>query len=464
MQSQFPQVNIEHNIGNVISVPNALVIKTQTFVANNVNAGVTNVPSDNASDFSAGTILLLLGSMGGEQTEIVTSPSHSVTSFTTAVTTVPHSRGDSIAELNFDQIVIYKSATLGGVYSLFATQTFQVTQQITVVNDPNGLATDYYKIQWRNSVTGLLSGFSDPISVTAYPENSVMSAIVAPVLSAMGVSPNDPRINADFLVKAVNDARRYTQGKLYGIRQDWQEEFEFPIKLLAGTNYVNLPEDIDFNRTDRSLLSARFLIGNVLTPFNLRYIDKRSWNQISFQMEGGETTQDYSSGATSIQLTSTGDFPDAGVAYVATNAYNEVIIQIAYTGNNKATNTLTGVTGLTRNIVAGTQVWMNPSIVQPIYYTVFEGRLVFERIIPDSMQGNNVYIDYYKKIDDVVSLYQVLPEHYREIYKWYLRYAVKYRKDINTPSDDPDYKKFEELVQALFNNLYTGQDTVIVTG
>ena len=79
------------------------------------------------------------------------------------------------------------------------------------------------------------------------------------------------------------------------------------------------------------------------------------------------------------------------------------------------------------------------------------------------MQGNNLYIDYYKKLDEVTDLTQVLPEHYREIYKWYLRYAIKYRKDILLGNDDPDLKKFEELVLALYNNLYTGQDTTIIT-
>jgi hypothetical protein len=54
-------------------------------------------------------------------------------------------------------------------------------------------------------------------------------------------------------------------------------------------------------------------------------------------------------------------------------------------------------------------------------------------------------------------------ENYREIYKWYLKYAIKYRKDINIGSDDPDLKKFEGLVTDLFNNLYTGQDTIIIT-
>ena len=79
------------------------------------------------------------------------------------------------------------------------------------------------------------------------------------------------------------------------------------------------------------------------------------------------------------------------------------------------------------------------------------------------MQGNNLYIDYYRKLDVVTNLYQPLEEHYREIYKWYLRYAIKYRKDIALPSNDPDLAKFENLVQALFNNLYTGQDTTIIT-
>jgi hypothetical protein len=89
--------------------------------------------------------------------------------------------------------------------------------------------------------------------------------------------------------------------------------------------------------------------------------------------------------------------------------------------------------------------------------------MFFDRIIPDSMQGENVYIDYYKKLAEVTDLTQILPENYREMYKFYLRYAIKYRKDISLSSGDPDLAKFEELVQALFNNLYTGQDTTVIT-
>jgi len=461
----YPQIKIINNIGNTIDIPNELDVKASTYLSSNIVAGVLAVPADNTVDFtSTASTLLLLSSVGAENAEIVTSASHTAQSFVTLATVMAHNRGDVISELKWDQIVVSKSATIDGVYVVFATQTIFTTQQKTTIYDITGLGTDYYKIQWKNSLTGLLSDFSTAISVDAYPTNSV-SSVIYPVLKAMGVSEEDKRITIPFCIAAINDARKFTHAKLYGIRHAWQQKFEYPIKILAGSNYVDLPTDIDFIETDRSVLAARFLVDNILTPFNLRYIDKRSWNQIAFSTTGGTTSEVTLTGAVSITFDSVGDFPDSasGVAYVATTAYTQDIEEIAYTSIDLTTNQLLGVTGITRDIPSGTRVWSRPTISQPIYYTVFDDKLYFDRIVPDSMQGNNLYIDYYKKIDEVVSLSVELPEHYREIYKWYLRYAIKYRKDTSLDSKDPDLKKFEDLVQALFNNLYTGQDTVIIT-
>lgn len=461
----FPQIQIRHNIGNIIEIPNQIDPKVFTYMSTNLAIGATNAPVDNAIDFTAGAIILMLSSMGAENCEFVNASSHTDQAFTIAASKMPHNRGDLVQQIPFDQIVIAKSSTIDGSYSTLATQTFQVTQQATVVFDTVGLSTDYYKVQWKNSVTGELSDFSAPISVISYPVNSVAN-IINPVLKAMGVSENDPKINTQFCLSAVDDARKYTDAKLYGIRHAWREEFEFPIRVLAGSNFVDLPEDIDFDMTDQSLLAARFMWGNVLAPFNLRYIDKRSWNQLAWQVQGGITQSALIIGATTVDLNSVGDFPvttPSGVAYIATTDFDQEIIQIEYTGVNLLTNQLTGVTGITRAIPAGTQVWTTPTIAQPMYYTVWDRKLYFDRIIPDSMQGNNLYVDYYKMLEPVENLYQELPERYREIYKWYLRYAIKYRKDISLESSDPDLKKFEGLVQALFDNLYTGQDTTIIT-
>lgn len=460
----FPQITIKHNIGNIISIPNQLTSKVFTYISSNLAIGVTAVPVDNAIDFTTGTIILVLSSLGAENCEFAYVSSHTDQNFVVTATKQLHNRGDLVQQVTYDTVDIYKSSTLGGSYSLLSSNLMQLTQQGTVALDGSGLTTDYYKVQWKNSQTSAVSSFSDPISVLAYPENSV-AEICYSVVSAMGISENDKNINATFLIRATDDARKFAQMKLYGIRHAWLEEFEYPIKVLAGSNYVDLPSNIDFTDTDRSVLAARFLLGNVLAPFNLRYIDKRSWNQVSFNVQGGILASDAAIGAITLTLDSNGDFYDntEGVAYIATTDYDQEVMQIGYTGINLVTNQLTGVTGVTRAIPSGTRVWSNPSIAQPIYYTVYSGKLFFNSLIPDSMQGNNLYVDFYKKLDKITDLYQELPEPYREIYKWYIKYAIKYRKDITLSESDPDLVKFGDLLQALFNNLYTGQETVIVT-
>lgn len=469
----FPQITIRHNIGNIIEIPNELNPKVFTYLSNNFAIGVTSITVDNAIDFTAGSIITILGSVGAENCEFGYPSAHTDTTFTLAATKQPHSRGELVTQVNYDQVEISKASTIDGAYSVLATLSLFLTQQKTVQFDATGLTSDYYRLRWKNSLTGEFSAYSDPVSVLSYPVNSVGS-IISSVLKAMGVSENDPKINTQFLLSAMDDAREYVRMKLYGTRFAWNANFEYPIQVLAGSNFVYLPEDIDFDETDRSMLSGRFIMNNVLAPFNLKYIDKRSWNQVAFNVGGSVTVGSTGIGATEITLQSAGDFIPAnneGVAYIATTAFDQDILQIEYTGIDLTTNELTGVTGIDRVIPEGTQIWVTPTIAQPIWYTVYNndeeeggrGKIVFDRIIPDSMQGNNFYIDYYRKITKVTDLYQRLPENYREIYKWYLRWAIKYRKDITIGMSDADYKKFEELVQALLDNLYTGQDTIIIT-
>ena len=466
----FPQIKIIHNVGNVIEIPNQILVKVFTYLSDNVPIGVTSIPADNATEFDSGSILLLLSSMGAENCEFVTGSAHTDLDFTISATRQPHNRGEAIQLVNYDQVILLKSSTLGGSYTPLVTQTFQTTQQNTILFDGVGLSTDYYKVQWKNSITNNVSEMSAPISVLAYPSNSVAS-VIYPVLKAMGIGENDPKITIPFCLSAIDDARKFVDARFFGIRQDWREVFEFPIQVLAGTNFVPLPDDVDFEFTDRSVLAARFILNNVLAPYNLKYIDKRSWNQLTYQNQGGITTEDLTIGATSIQLNSAGDFAvgSNGVAYVATTERDQELLEIEYDSVDILTNTLVGVTGLDRDVPAGTQVWQIPCLAQPMFYTAFvvsgeeKGKIWFDRVIPDSMQGNNFYVDYYKKLYPVENLYQTLPEPYREIYKWYLRYAIKYRKDITLPSSDADLVKFESLVTALFNNMYTGQQQVVIT-
>lgn len=463
--SSFPQLNIiRSNIGNTITIPNQLDVRETTYFSQNANAGDTNLFAVNAVGFNTQS-LLLLNATGSENAEFIESTTHSATDFTTLATTFAHNRGEIIQEVNYNQVIIERGPTIAGPFVQIAGLGMRVTQQNTIYYDTTGTSTDFYRIHWRNSVTTGVSADSDPQSVQTYPVNSAAN-IIYPVLRAMGVSEDDPKINVTFLLSALDDARIYTHNKLYGIRQAWQAEFEHPIKMLAGTNFVDLPDNIDFNESSRSVLAARLLIGNLLTPYNLREIDKRSWNQMVWSRAGGLSTTNTGIGAVTIDLNSAGDFPQApnpGTAFVATTDFDQTIMTVQYTGVDLVNNQLTGVTGVTRAFPAGTQIWQNPTIGTPICYTIHENKLWFDQVVPDSLQGANLYLDYYKVIDRVTDLYQEIPEHYRDIYKSYLKYAIKYRKDNSISQNDPDYVKFEQLVAAVFANMWTGQESTIVT-
>jgi len=458
----YPQVSIKHSIGNTLTIPNQMDIRVSSYTSDNTLVGVTSVPVDNAIDFGTNT-LLLISTVGAENAEITTSSAHTDFTITTLTTLMPHNRGEAVSEIKYNQIVIHKSSTIDGTYTTFATQTFNVTQPNTVIYDPTGLKTDFYKVQWRNSISGDVSTLSDPISTsTDSPESA--QAIIDSVRSSFGVSPTDKNITTEFLISSLNDAREYVNMELYGIRMDWQQEFEYPIRLLAGNNYVNLPDIIEYSDNDRSLLAVRFIVDNIFSPYNLVYIDKRSWNNLSYNLIGGTTTAAVLSGATTLQLDTTGDLPiNGGVAYVATENSTQQILQIAYTANDRSTNTLSGVTGITRNISKGVQVWGRPALQTPARYTVYNDKLVFDSVIPQNMQGNNVFIDFYKKVSQITSLSDALPETYRNIYKSYLKWAIKYRKDNALPSNDPDLVRFKQAVEDIKNNLYTGQSTIIIT-
>ncbi len=463
MNPKTPQVLITHNIGNTIAVPNQLDVRAGTYTSTAPIISTT-LPVDNASDFTAGSILLLISSMTAQNAEIVSSSVHTNTSMTVSAMQQLHSRGEIVQEINYDQINVYKSATINGSYALLGSaRALQVTQANTIIYDSTGLITDYYKIQWKNSLTNAVSEFSSPISVLSYLPTSAGTMFLS-VMSAMGIQENDKQITPSFLLSSLDDGRQYTESRLYGIRHSWRQVFEYPIKCLAGTNFVDLPENIDFDDSDRSVLAARFLTNNIMTPYNLMKIDKRTWNQVAFYSTGGLNQALVNIGGGTITLNSVGDFyPQGGSAQVATDDFDQVVMQIEYTSIDYTTNQLLGVTGVTRAIPIGAQIWSRASMSQPIYYRVDTNKLWFSSIIPNSMQGNNLYLDYYEKMVKIDNYYDVIPEHYREMYKSYLRWAIKYRKDITTPESDPDLVKFYSQVEALFGNLYTGQEQTIVT-
>ena len=68
-------------------------------------------------------------------------------------------------------------------------------------------------------------------------------------------------------------------------KQSWREVFEYPIQLLAGKNYIDLPDNYDYQYTNGKLLSVRYPRINGLSPYPLNYVDKREWNSIAYSLK-----------------------------------------------------------------------------------------------------------------------------------------------------------------------------------
>lgn len=457
------QFSVEHNIGNILTVPNQLEYLANTFFTKDTISGSNNLEVVNTDGFVASGIILL-GALVQETAEFVNFSAITPVTITSVATLFNHNRGEIINFVSYNSIIVEFSLSVDGPFTVLGTYSMQPTQESTTVQHAGGTVNTYYRIKFRNSVTAAVSGYSEIVTPSSNDQRSLVSMFDS-IRTTMGIDPDDTMITSNFLVECTQDGREYIDNIAHGIHWDWREIFDYPIKLLAGTNYVNLPPDIDFDKTNRSVLAVRYPRANFLTPIDLIYCDKKEWNRLSYQSRGSVLSEEALSGDTTLSLVNNGDFFNTGgVAFIATTGFLQTIDQITYTGINPITNTLTGVTGVNRTIPIGTQVLAFTAITVPYYYTVYEGKIVFDRIIPDSMQGTNIYVDYYGRLQPIIDINTILPERYRSIFKSYLRYRIKLRKDAKTPPSDPDFVAFTAQLTSILNAIYSGQALQILPG
>lgn len=455
------QFTVQHNIGNTVMVPNQLEILATTFFTQDTQPTATTLNVVNTSGFVA-TGVVLLGELVQENAEFKAYSAISSTTITSAATAFAHNRGDGVNLVNYDQVVVETAPTPTGSWTVLGTFSFDPTQEVTNIQHGAGTINTYYRIKFRNSSSTLTSAYSAVVSPATFDPRSV-AAMFSRVTTTMGISPNDTIITTDFLLAALNEGRQYVDNNAAGYHWDFREKFNFPIQLLAGTNFINLPSDIDFTQTNRAILALRYPRTGYLTPIGLTYIDKKEWNRLAYQSRGSVTSGATLSGAVTMNVVNAGDFlPGGGVAFVATENFTQTIMQIQYTGVNLSTNQLTGVTGITRNISDNIQVFSFTAITAPYYYTVFEDILVFDRIIPDSMQGTNVYMDYYKRLDIITDVNTLLPERHRDIFIPWLKWKIKMRKDKETTVKDSDFLTFNTQLTGVMNGIWSGQTLSII--
>jgi len=172
----------------------------------------------------------------------------------------------------------------------------------------------------------------------------------------------------------------------------------------------------------------------------LKWMDKIEFNEAYQGVAHTTLNGAILTGATSIVLTSSGDFDESGAIDIAAEDITEDIDNADYTTNTESTNTLGTVTNVDTGHTSGRDVWQSVSFGVPTKYYVNNGIMTFNQPFDNDSAGENIWLDYYQKKEVANSFGDLLDENFYPIYKPYMRYRIKLRKNSSLNKDtDADY-------------------------
>jgi len=434
----------------------------KTFLDTDSLAGATSF-SANGVNFSANQYVVV-GQVGDNRTEIlqINGTPTSTTINLISPATFAHNRGDTIRFIPYNEIEAQYS-TDGVTYNVITPVVIRSDATETYMQRASDLSTYSYKFRFLNSTTTLYSAYSVIVQATGYADNTIW-AVKNRALQQLG-EKIDNLITDQFLNDSIQEARRSVDYNPAVFRWSFRTKFNIIFaQLLAGQYQFTLPSDLRDRNSPKNLLSVRY--GSQNRP--CVYQDRRQFNQNYLNIVHTTVAVTAASGASSIVLTSTHDLDPTGTGTGggAVTLGGQVLGQgtfvIAYTGNNKSTNTLTGVTGIpSSGAAAGTDVWQRGiySGGVPTAYTVDNGTLSFDLPINTIWDGQDVKGDYYSIIPPISSDSQTFDEPFFDLYVPYLKYKIKSLKangKINRDGDT-DWKDWEEGVAKLIAQEFPGQ-------
>lgn len=445
----MPQIKISNDILE-------LQENEKTYFDTDKASGETNL-SANGTNFATDDYVVL-GQLGTEKSEIVKLTSASSTAMVASSATIfSHNRGDVITYIPFNQIVLERSTDAGATWTPLTPVGVQADNHDTIIQRPDDPVTDVYRCRFYNSTDDVYSDYSDEIVGEGYADNTVFS-IKQRTLRSIGESIGE-LVTDTFLNEVLWEGRREVHNMIP--RWSFRTKFNTDIgDIVPGTWSLAAPTDLENPNTNQNILALR--IGRDNIP--LEYQDVSRFNQ-NYRDTAHTTLGTAITGAsTSLVLTSSGDFDESGSVDMAAETIAQTIDSVAYTANNEATKTLSGVTGIADSKSAGVDIWQNVTFGEPRAYTINKGVIYFDVPFEDDLAGENINMDYYSALPVYDSDADVLDEPSYDMYLSWLRYKIKYLKSNGTldTENDADYKEYKRRAQAMVDGEILGQDIFLI--
>ena len=423
----------------------------KTYLASDSAVGDSTLSVQDIHLFAINQILIV-GQIGTEGTEIIkthASTAPSGTTITLASTlTQAHSRGTPIFIVMFDQYELSNAATATGTKTLLSTPigngilAIDPEQYDTLYNETQFSSGGYF-VRKYNSITTNYSSYSDFIPYGGLDANTI-GAVKNRALRQMGESLSELITDQD-MNDWLYEARRTIDQDPRVFRWTFRTKFGAIIgQCISGQWTVSAPADLRDRNTFKNILGITF--GRQNRP--CIYQDRVRFNQNYLNVAHTTLNGAVTVGATSIILTSSHDFDNAGAITIEGGAVGTLKTIIQYTGNNRTTNTLTGVTGVpAAGYATGLNAWQNANFFGlPTAYTIDNGIVQFDVPFYDQLDGRNIIMDYYQSLPTITTDSQAFDEPFYDMYVSFLKWKIKYKKangkiDRNSDSDWMDWSE-----------------------
>lgn len=434
--------------------------KKFSFLSADASSASSTIEVESIIGFATDKIILI-GNLGQNKSEILLT--HSSTSptgdtVTLAFNTIEaHSRGDKVTILDYNQIEVSWEATITpDSDTVLTTMAIQAGLLESIYNDSTK-TNGYYFVRYKDSINTTYSAYSDPIPYGGYGVNTVF-AIKERALNDLGKEIDDKLITNDYLNTSLWEARRELDNDKRVLRWSFRQKFNQNIgSITPGTWKVAVPTDLRDSNTNKNILSLR--VGK--DGRKLEYQDMNRFNQNYLNSAHTTLSGAVSDTDTSITLSDSGDFDESGNISVS----GTTIDTIAYTANNEATDTISGVTGIATDGHSDTiDVWQGVNFGEPSAFTIHDEYIYFDIPFEDDLAYENVYMDYFGKLVEYDSDNDTLDEPETDMFVSWLKWKIKYKLkggDIDKMKNT-DYQDWMIRKDNLISKEISGQEIQLI--